>query len=45
MKSLENEIQVKEFRNESIKAIINIFYTNNAISNHSHDLMKPYNVT
>lgn len=43
--SLENDIQQREFRNESQKAILNILYTSYFIQDKMNELFKHYDIT
>jgi DNA-binding MarR family transcriptional regulator len=43
--SLENDIQQREFRNESQKAILNILYTSYFIQDKMNELFKQYDIT
>lgn len=43
--SLENDIQQREFRNESQKAILNILFTSYFIQDKMNELFKEYDIT
>jgi DNA-binding MarR family transcriptional regulator len=43
--SLENDIQQREFRNESQKAILNILFTSYFIQDKMNELFKQYDIT
>lgn len=43
--SLENDIQQKEFRSESHKAILNILYTRNYLQDKMNDVFKRHDIT
>lgn len=42
---LEDAVKVNQFRNESQKAIINLYYTNGLVSGQFKNLLKPHGIT
>lgn len=42
---LEDAVKVNQFRNESQKAIINLYYTNGLVSGQFKNILKPHGIT